>query len=293
MKLWVAVFSVAVIGGAILTACMFSLQGGFLRVIFLNIGQGDAILIEAPTGERVLVDGGPDDSVLVEIGRVMPFFERRIDAIVLTHPHADHVNGLVAVLRRYDVRQVVLTGVSYHEAAYEAFLEMATAKDVELIFVNGDFDLRLGGVVIDVLYPFDSIEGEKFANINNSSIVMRLLYGGFSLFLAGDGEVEVEEELVSAGYDLSSDVMKASHHGSKTANSLDLISRLDADAVVISCGVDNSFNHPHIEAMRNFRMENLEIFRTDIDGAVEIVSDGKSYSIKDYSETRLMSAPSD
>lgn len=288
MKVWINIYIACISGCVILAVCFASLQGGVLKIFFLNIGQGDAVLILMPTGERVLIDGGPDDSLISELGDVMPFYDRKIEALVLTHPHADHVNGLVEVLRKFEVKQIILTGVSYGDPAYGTFLEVSNSQNVEMIFVGDDFDLQIGGVVFDLLYPFKSIEGKKFENVNNSSIAMRVLYGDFGIYLAGDLEVEWEEKLANSGLDLDVDVMKSSHHGSKTANSLELLSLMDADTVVISCGEGNSFKHPHIEAMRNFRSMDMEIFRTDIDGRVEIVTNGFDYSV-----TRSIEAPSD
>jgi competence protein ComEC len=256
-----------------------SLNDGFLHVYFFDVGQGDSLLIQTPGNEYVLIDGGPDDTVLQELGNVLPFYVKTIDVVVLTHPHADHVNGLVEVLKKYKVKQVLLTGASYGDAGYAKFLNLINEKNIDTIFTGSGFDLALGDVVFDLLYPFESVQGKKFTNINNSSLAIRIIYGDFELFISGDLEVEGEEKIIKAGLHLESDIFKAAHHGSKTGNSSGILNLIGAKNAVISCGVNNSFKHPHPEAIRNFKDMKMKIFRTDIDGRIEIVSNGIDYSI--------------
>jgi competence protein ComEC len=255
--------------------CLQTLGDGLLHVYFLDIGQGDSILIKTPSLEYILIDGGPDDKVLQELSAVMPFYERTIDVVMLSHPHADHVNGLVEVLQRYNVRQVVMTGAKYHDEGYKKLLELISDKSIPVIFIGGGgVDYRMGGVVLDFLYPFTSVQGKRFENINNSSITLRLIYGGDVFFFSGDLEVEGEEKIVERGLDLLADVMKAGHHGSRTASSEGVLDRILPLASVILCGIDNSFSHPHAETVQNFQKRGIRIYRTDLDGRIEFVSNG-------------------
>ena len=199
------------------------LPHGRLVVDFLDVRQGDSILLSLPTGERVLVDGGPEQKVLEELGEVMPFLDRRIDLMVLTHPHADHVMGLVQVLKRYEVKAVLFSGVNYESSIYEAFLAEIRRQGIPLTVAMADRDFFMRDVAFDVLFPFESMLGDTLSNVNNGSVVMKVTYGLHTILLTGDAEVDVEADLSEAHdrgeIDLKSEVMKAGHHGSHTASS--------------------------------------------------------------------------
>lgn len=278
----------------LLCICLGTLPDGLLHVFVLDVGQGDSILIQTPTGERMLVDGGPGDAVLKELGKVMPFYEKSIDVVLLTHPHADHIDGLVEVLKRYRVGAVIMTGVKYNYSGYTAFWQEITEHQIPVVYAGAGAtaagpsgagtsvpaDYRLGSVTLDMLFPFDSEQGKSFENQNNGSIVFRLLYGKRSFYFPGDQEVEGEEKLVASGLDLRADYLKAGHHGSKTASSLPLLDRIQPIYAVISCGVDNKFKHPHPITLQHYQERDLKIYRTDLDGAVEAVSDGKDLLVR-------------
>jgi competence protein ComEC len=263
--------------GIVLYCCIISLGDFLLHVYYFDIGQGDAALVRTPENSYILIDGGPSQEILQRLGEVMPFYERTIDVVVLSHPHADHVDGLIDVLRRYDVRAVYFTGIQYNNPGYDLFIELIAQEGADIYFVRRGEDLRFGNVVIDTLYPFGNIQGREFSNINNSSIVFRMIYGGTVFYFGGDAEVEVEEELIKSRLDLNADVFKASHHGSRTANSAGLLTLMDPAFSVISCGEGNKFGHPHQETINALLKRDVRIFRTDIDGSVEFVSDGVKF----------------
>lgn len=242
-------------------------------VDILDVGQGDAILLTTAEGNRILVDGGPGLKVLEELGEIMPFFWNRIDLVVLTHPHADHIDGLVPVLERFDVAAVLLTGVDYQNLAYGTLLEEIDAQEIPFYFAEADRDFTFGSLYLDVLYPFKQMNGVIFENVNNSSIVMKVYGGGKSILLTGDAEVQVEEWLLaedSEGADLKSDYLKAGHHGSKTAGSLEFLKAVQPLVMLISAGVDNSFSHPHEETLEKADDLDIEVKRTDTDGRIRI-----------------------
>ena len=275
MKKWILwLWGAIVVGCLLLVMSLWQLGDGMLHISYLNIGQGDAALVRTPGRQYVLIDGGPGDAVLGELAGVMPFFARRIDVVMLSHPHADHLDGLIEVLERYDVGVVMMTGVSYGYKGYERFLEVIEERDVEVIFVNGEVDYLLDDVVLDIVYPFESLAGRAFENVNNSSISFRLLYGERSFYFSGDLEVEGEEALVASTLDVRSDVLKAGHHGSRTSSSEPLLDLVQPLWAVISCGVDNQFLHPHAETITHFQKRGVTIYRTDLDGRVELKSDG-------------------
>lgn len=264
----------------LLAVIFSSLPDHKLHVFVLDIGQGDAIFIQAPTQERILIDGGPDNKVIEELGKVMPFYAKTIDVIIVSHPHADHINGLIEVMKRYDVRRVLMTGVSYKYAGYTTFLELVHQKKIPIFFVGEGKDYQIGMLVFDILYPSYSLQGKSFENLNNSSLTFRLLYGDKKFYFGGDLEMEKEAELVSSSLDLKADFFKTSHHGSKTSSTEPLLDRIHPQYAAISCGVENKFGHPYYLTIRHFQQRNIAHFRTDLDGTIEAISDGRQLNVK-------------
>lgn len=268
VRMWLVMTGVVIIW--LLGWSIAGLPDGRLRVWFLDIGQGDAILMRLPAGEWVLVDGGPDGKVLDLMGRVMPFYERRVELVINSHPHADHLNGLVEVLARYEVDNLWITGVKYNYAGYQKMLEEAAEGGTRVIYTSAK-DGSIGKVGFDLIYPLRSLQGEGMENVNNSSIVFRLIYAGRRIFFSGDLEEQKEAELVRAdGLNLEADILKAGHHGSKTSNTEDFVRRIGPDYAVISCGVENKFKHPFPGTLERFGRLGLTVYRTDLDGTVEV-----------------------
>jgi len=234
-----------------------------LYLDFLAIGQGDSILITAPGPYRILVDGGPEQTVLSELGEVIPFMDRTIDLVILTHPHADHVEGLVQVLRRYQVRAVLLTGVMYNDSSYDAFLEEIQSQNIPFFIASSSQDFQLGPAKFDLLFPFTSLAGTSMENINNSSIVFRLEACGHSALFQGDAEQEVEKSLLTHNIDVSAELIKAGHHGSRTASSFNFLEAVNPDLMVIQFGEGNSFGHPHFETLETLEELDIEMQSTE------------------------------
>jgi len=272
-----------------------ALPDGRLRLWFLDVGQGDAILMRFPAGEWVLVDGGPDASVLAHLGRLIPFYERELELVILTHPHADHVDGLVEVLERYRVRNLLLTGVKYDYAGYERLLDVAREGGVKLLYSSDGVDYAIGRSGLDLIYPGTMLRGRGIENVNNSSLVFRLIHGEWRGFFSGDLEEEKEVELLTGravsggarapmaesgagepggrapgGLDLSANLLKAGHHGSKTSNSADLVKAIGPREAIISCGAGNSFNHPAPQTLETFRRAGVTVRRTDLEETIEV-----------------------
>lgn len=250
------------------------LPRGNLEVHFFSIGQGDGILVETPENFRILIDGGPDNSILEKLGETLAFDQKKIDLMILTHPHADHMNGLVDVLEKMEVETVLVTGVNYGGLAYEKFWELVAEKGVEVIYVNGVNDWRVGSVLIDLLYPLRSIQGEEFENVNNSSVSLRVIFGQQKIFFSGDLEEEGEEELLASGARLAAEVYKAAHHGSKTSSTEEFLAEIGMEIAVISCGLDNKFKHPATETLDKLWRAGATVYRTDLDGDVRLELDG-------------------
>ncbi|MFA6536648.1 MAG: ComEC/Rec2 family competence protein [Candidatus Paceibacterota bacterium] len=253
-------------------------RGGQLRVYFLNIGQGDAILIDAPSGNQMLIDGGPDKSVLSELGKVLPFYDHKIEVVLATHPDQDHVAGLNYVLDRYRVDQVLEPGVSAETAVYQNLEKKIGDKKISKILARRGMIVDLGGgAVFKILFPDrDTIGWET----NTASIVGRVVYGGNSVMLTGDSPQAIENYLtILDGKNLQSDVLKAGHHGSRTSSSQSFVGFVNPQYAVISAGKNNSYGHPHQEVLDLLKKFQVQILRTDELGMIKFSSDGGLWSL--------------
>ncbi len=219
---------------------------GELTVAFLDVGQGDAIYIEAPNGNQVLIDGGGGQQVLRALGRVMPFWDRSLDIVLSTHPDQDHVGGLPAVLERMRVGNVVTTENTSDTGAYKAFEETIQKKNPKRILARAGVRIILDrGVVLEILFPTQNVSGWE---TNTASIVARLTYGEKSFLFTGDSPVSIEKYLVGKnGGKLKSTVLKLGHHGSRTSSSKIFLAATDPEYAIISAGKDNKYEHPHKE----------------------------------------------
>ncbi len=251
-----------------------------LEVYYLDVGQGDAILIRTPDNQDILIDGGPDDNILLELSKILPFWDRDIELVILTHPHDDHVAGLVPVLKRYQVDQVWYTEADYDNPNYKQFQEIITQKNIPHTQVFYNQILDLNNIQLEVLYPF--INTEIPENINNISTVIKLVNQENKFLFTGDAEEEVEEALIHNQIDVSADVLKAGHHGSKTASTLEFLKAVTPSQIIIQCGLANKFSHPHFKTLYNLENLNLPVLRNDLDGTIKCESDGsqiKCYNI--------------
>ncbi len=252
-----------------------------LEVDFLDIGQGDAILIKAPFGQNILIDGGPDDSVIKCLGKNLAWWDKKIDLMILTHPHDDHVTGLIDVIKRYKVEKILYTGVVHTSPNYIAWLELVRDRQIPLTIIDRPQTVKLGkNCELDILYPTKSLLGQTVNNLNNSSIVAKLIYQETKFLLTGDAEIEVEQELVKSNIDLSSQVLKAGHHGSDTSSSLEFLQAVKPEIVVIQVGTDNDFGHPSRRVIKRLERMGAQVFRNDLDGTARLISDGQEINIK-------------
>ncbi len=258
-----------------------------MEVIFFDVGQGDATLIKTPEGHRIIIDGGPDSSILEKLSAEIPFWEREIDLIVLTHPHADHMNGLIDILERYEVRSVLWTGVSDEGASFAKWKEVISGTDI--LIARAGQRVRGDTFRLDILYPFVSLEGEAVGDLNTTSIVARLVSADGSYFFTGDAYASNERELIEAESRcikdgsisavcrvmvLDSDVLKVGHHGSKTSTSREFLEAVAPSIAVISSGGNNRYGHPHPETLEALADYGIRILRTDTDGDVKVVPGG-------------------
>jgi competence protein ComEC len=259
---------------ALVWLAVVSLPDGRLHVAFLDVGQGDAILITTPGGRQILIDGGPSaTSTLWEMGRHMPFWDRSLDVVVNTHPEADHLTGLPEVLERYEVHQIILPDVKNDTALYAAWGEAIAAEGATLVPAQAGARLSLGdGVWAEILHPGAAPAGDR---LNDHSVVLRVGLGGISFLLPGDIEAGVERRLSAGSAPLGATVLKVPHHGSKTSSCEPFLAAVDPQVAVVSVGADNRFGHPATEVLARYAERGIPVLRTDELGGIEFVTDGE------------------
>ncbi len=254
-----------------------------LHVSFLDVGQGDAILIQKGN-QQVLVDGGPSpQAITLELGDKMPFWDRTIELVVLTHPHSDHITGLAEVLQRYQVEQVLYPDLDYESPLCEEWLRLLEEKDIECTIAKAGQQIDLGqGVMIKVLHPQTSLLTGTGSDINNNSVVLHITMGRVSFLLAADIEQEAEFELIALRADLTSTVLKVGHSGSDTSTTPEFLAVANPQVAVISVGEDNPFGHPSGEVVERLeeKLGTENIFRTDEQGTIEFTTDGERLWVK-------------
>lgn len=246
---------------------------GELSVTFLNVGQGDGIFIETPEGVQILIDGGPDAAVLRELGKVMSVWDRSIDVVVGTHPDKDHVGGLVDVLKRYKVSQVLRVDNRSDTAASKAFDRGVDGEGAAVAYVTPGQVWTFGAsTTLTILSPLGD---ERQWESNAASIVAQLRFGDVEFMLTGDAPTGIENYLVSRyGDALESDVLKLGHHGSRTSSGEDFLAAVRPQYAVVSAGLDNSYGHPHSEVLERVAVVGSTILSTAEDGAVTFKTDG-------------------
>ncbi|MBU6431276.1 MAG: MBL fold metallo-hydrolase [Patescibacteria group bacterium] len=248
---------------------------GVLRVSFLDIEQGDAIFIEAPSGNQVLIDGGPNKIVLKKLAEIMPFYDRTIDAVIATHPDKDHIGGLVDVLKNYRIDFVMEPGVSSDTGAYQELEKIIAEKKLPRILARRGMSLNLGdGAHLNILFPDRNTDGWE---TNTASIVAKLVYGNNSFLLTGDSPIAIEKYLsMIDGKNLQSDVLKAGHHGSRTSTSESFANLVSPEYAVISAGKNNKYGHPHKEVLDILEKIKSRILKTYELGTISFSSDGEN-----------------
>ena len=251
-------------------------QDGRLQVTVLDVGQGDAILIETPAGHRILVDGGPSGARITQaLGRVLPPSVRSIDLLVLTHAQEDHVAGLVEVLQRYDVGAVLAGLLLGKTAVYRAWLDEIERTGVPTSTAEAGQTMELGGgAFFEVLAPASRLLTGTEDDLNNNSVVLRLVYGQVSFLLTGDLAAEGEIALLETPFDLRATVLKVGHHGSDGSTKAAFLNAVSPAVAVISAGAENTFGHP--SPTTRLRLAGVPMLRTDENGDVRFETDGAS-----------------
>lgn len=253
-----------------------------MRVTFFDVGQGDSALIESPNQSKIIIDGGPDSSVLAKIGRYFSFYDRAVDILIVTHPDSDHLAGAVEIIKNYDVGLIMVNGKKCVSSLCGEFDKIVREKNIKTVSATKGQEIELGnGAKINVLMPENATaaalgkEGD-----NNFSIISLLSFGGDSFLFTGDAETKEEQFLIDSFPDLKAEVLKVAHHGSKNSDNQLFLEHIAPKFSVISVGAKNTYGHPHIETIDELKKIGSEILRTDLDGDIVMETAGNGIVLK-------------
>ncbi len=253
-----------------------------LIITFLSVGQGDATFIQTPEDYNILIDAGPSSWEYKDIGKevLVPFLLQKeidtLDLLILTHPHDDHIGGMLAVLEAIPVKLVLDSGFPYPSLLYEDFLSIIEQKEIEIrkpnIAEQIDLDEKIRIIIIS--------PAKKYENCNDNSISLWLEYNQISFLFTGDAELTAEKDMLNNGLLVPTSILQAPHHGSITSSFLPFLKAVQPEVAIISCGKNNAFGHPSEEIIKRYEELGINIYRTDLDGTIIVISDGEHYQIR-------------
>jgi len=274
------VVSVLILSNIFVWVAVYQRQpSNILTVYFLDVGQGDAIFIDSPQHGRVLIDGGANRKVLSELGKILPFADKRIDVMMATHPDKDHIGGLPEVVSRYEVGVFLEPGVKSENTIDDELERRIEENNIPKLLAKRGMVVNFGdGVKLEILFPTQDVSNWE---TNRASIVAKLVYGNKSFLLTGDSPIAIENVLINLDPKiLDSDVFKAGHHGSRTSTSLAYAQTVSPEYVVISAGKDNTYGHPHQEVLDILNKVDAQIVSTIDSGTIKFETNGKTLKIK-------------
>ncbi len=276
---WYLLMSLIVLSFGLWYVVLHEDRKGELTFAVLDVGQGDALFIESPTGKQVIVDGGPDKNLMREISNVLPWYDREIDMVVVTNPDQDHYSGFIPLLDKYKVLNVLESGTTNINPAYGVLENKIKEKNIpKTTAVRGQIVDIGGGAYLQILFPDRDVSG---LSPNDGSIVMKLVYGDTSVMLQGDSTSKIEQYLLSLSTTtLQSTILKAGHHGSRTSSYVGYVKAVSPKWTVISSGKNNSYGHPHKETLETMQKLNIPTLDTCNNGTIFFKSDGKIFTLK-------------
>lgn len=249
---------------------------GSLHMYSLDVGQADCTLFIFPDGESMLIDAGNMDDASFIKRFIKNKGIEKIDYVIATHPHEDHIGGMVNVLESFEIGKFYLPDVVHNTVYYEDMLDVIEYKNIETVIAEKGLNVKDGDYNVEILSPGD----KKYDDINHYSIVLKITYKDTSFILTGDAEkVNEKEMLESYGTQLESDVIKIGHHGSETSSDYEFLKAVNPSYGVISVGKDNDYGHPHKETKANLKKLGISYYRTDFVGSVLFISDGENIEV--------------
>ncbi len=250
---------------------LLRMPDGKLHIYFMDVGQADSALTVTPSGKQIIIDGGRDDTPLAEIARHLPLLDRTIDVLILSHPQLDHMFAFPSILRRYHVDRILMTGVEYDLPRYHEFLRLVAEQQIPVWIADPGFDIDFGdGVTADIVWPPPTLLGSAFKDINNSSIVLRVMYGENVTLFTGDMEEKEERAVLASGRDVSATLLKVAHHGSKTSSGTGFLLAVQPNVAAISCGKNNTYGHPHAVVLERFERLRIPVRVTAWEGEIDL-----------------------
>lgn len=245
-----------------------------LKVHYIDVGQGDSALIQV-NGKNLLIDAGTNESTSKLIGYLSKQNIKKIDYIVATHPHEDHIGGMSAVIKKYDIGKFYAPKKLANTKTFENMTNALKSKNMKIETAKAGVKLDLGNnTKVEMVAP----NNDKYEDVNNYSIVLKVTHGNSKFLFTGDAEKLSEKEILSKNYDISADVLKVGHHGSVSSSSKEFLDKVNPKIAIISCGKGNSYGHPHKETMNELKKRNIQVYRTDVNGTIVLISDGTKIS---------------
>lgn len=247
---------------------------GTLKVHYIDVGQGDSIFIQLPNKETMLIDGGTKSNGDTVLNYLKEEKVEKIDYLVGTHPHEDHIGGLIEVINQYDIGKIYMPDIVHTTKTFENLLLAISNKGYKMNkAIAGDMILNEEALSLKILAPEKDYQS---SNLNNYSVVIKLDYKGNGFIFTGDAEKASEDTMLNMAYDLKADVLKAGHHGSNTSTTDGFLDKVNPKYVVISAGTNNRYNHPDQDILDKLKARNIQVFRTDLDGTIVAESDGRN-----------------
>ncbi len=253
----------------------------FITIAFLDVGQGDAIFIEAPNGKQILIDGSESSVVVRRLSRILPFYDRSIDMLLVTHHDSDHTGGFPDIFKRFAVDIYATSSRDDNDGLFFELENLAEKEQSDRVVVSAGDKVMLdeeAGVYMKILWPPRDV---VIDDNNDSSVVVLLVYGENKFLLMGDAPQEAEENILRAFEDVRSDVLKLGHHGSKTSSAEEFILEVDPTYSIVSVGEGNKFGHPHKEVLDILSKTKTEVLRTSELGTIVFQSDGREIWLVD------------